>query len=318
MLAIELEQVSRFFDPWRKDRRVVALDKVDLQVEEGELFGLLGPNGAGKSTLIKILATLLLPSSGTARVLGHDVAAEPKAVRPRINMVSGGETSGYGMLSVKENIWMFSQFYGIPSKVAKQRMEELIDALDLGYRADSRLRTLSTGERQKMNLVRALITSPDLLFLDEPTLGLDVTSSHLIRDHIRGWVNEGHTLLLTTHYMMEAEDLCDRVAIIDRGRILACDTPSKLKRELSPDSSFAITVSGMRDTSHISSIEGVKGLSVDTTDGRANLRLAVEDEAVIAEVVSTIVSRKGRIVSLSKSEPSLEDVFLHLVGRGLR
>lgn len=318
MLAIELEQVSRFFDALRKDRRVVALDKVDLQVGEGELFGLLGPNGAGKSTLIKILATLLLPSSGTARVLGHDVAHEPKAVRPRINMVSGGETSGYGMLSVKENIWMFSQFYGIPSKVAKQRMEELIDALDLGYRADSRLRTLSTGERQKMNLVRALITSPDLLFLDEPTLGLDVTSSHLIRDHIRGWVDEGHTLLLTTHYMMEAEDLCDRVAIIDQGRILACDTPSKLKRELGPSSSFAITVSGMRDTSHISSIGGVKGLSVDTMDGRTHLRLAVEDEAVIAEVVSAIVSRKGRIVSLSKSEPSLEDVFLHLVGRGLR
>jgi ABC-2 type transport system ATP-binding protein len=318
LLAIELEQVSRFFDALRKDRRVVALDKVDLQVGEGELFGLLGPNGAGKSTLIKILATLLLPSSGTARVLGHDVAHEPKAVRPRINMVSGGETSGYGMLSVKENIWMFSQFYGIPSKVAKQRMEELIDALDLGYRADSRLRTLSTGERQKMNLVRALITSPDLLFLDEPTLGLDVTSSHLIRDHIRGWVDEGHTLLLTTHYMMEAEDLCDRVAIIDQGRILACDTPSKLKRELGPSSSFAITVSGMRDTSHISSIGGVKGLSVDTMDGRTHLRLAVEDEAVIAEVVSAIVSRKGRIVSLSKSEPSLEDVFLHLVGRGLR
>ncbi|MEI6796463.1 MAG: ABC transporter ATP-binding protein, partial [Methanomassiliicoccales archaeon] len=214
--AVEAQAVTRVFDSKAK-QKVTALDGVDLEVKEGELFGLLGPNGAGKTTLIKIMCTLLLPTSGSVKVLGHDVVDDFQAIRPRINMVSGGETSGYGLLTVRENLWMFSQFYGIPGKEARRRIDEVLEQFGLLDKGDSKVRAISTGQRQKMNVARGFITDPDLLFLDEPTLGLDVSASFVVREYIRRWLHEkkGRTILLTTHYMAEAEDMCERVAIID-------------------------------------------------------------------------------------------------------
>src|SRR5438046_2142472 len=189
---------------------VTALDRVSIQIREGELFGLLGPNGAGKTTLIKILCTLLLPTSGQAWVAGHDISKDPFPIRTRINMVSGGETSGYGLLTTRENIWMFSQFYGVQSKVAKARIDELFHTFGLWDKRDAKVRTLSSGQRQKMNMVRGFVTDPSILFLDEPTLGLDVNASRVIRDYVRSWLRgqSGKTVLLTTHYMMEADEMC--------------------------------------------------------------------------------------------------------------
>ncbi|MBE3574007.1 MAG: ABC transporter ATP-binding protein [Firmicutes bacterium] len=211
-----------------------ALAGIDLEVRSGELFGLLGPNGAGKTTLIKILATLLAPTSGRAWVAGYDVVSDPYSVRRHINMVSGGETSGYGILTVEENLWLFSQLYGIPTAVARPRIRRLLQVVQLEDKAKSKMNSLSTGQRQKLNFCRGFLSDPDVLFLDEPTLGLDITAARSIRAFVREWMQErpGRTVLLTTHYLAEAEELCDRIAIIDHGRILACGSPADLKSRL--------------------------------------------------------------------------------------
>lgn len=314
--ALEVESLTRVFSG-KKDR-TVALENVDLKVEEGELFGLLGPNGAGKTTLIKILSTLLLPSSGTARVLGHDVSREAGRIRPRINMVSGGEVSGYGLLTVRENLWMFTQFYGIPGAVANERIDEMLEAFGLGDKAESKVRTLSTGQRQRMNIIRGFVTDPQLIFLDEPTLGLDVTTSKVIREYIRSWVRAkpGRTLLLTTHYMKEAEELCDRVAIIDRGTILACDSPYNLKRGMDRSSTFILDTTPF-DAALLRPIRGVRGVSAEDGNGGQKVRLVMDDESAISDVISTVVGQGAKVLSLSKSETTLEDVFIRMVGRGL-
>ncbi len=317
--AIECKALTRTFGGNKKKEPLLALDDVDLEVKEGELFGLLGPNGAGKTTLIKILATLLLPTSGSVSVLGHDVRREAQKIRPRINMVSGGEVSGYGLLTVRENLWMFSQFYGIPGDEAKKRIKDLLEIFSLSDKTNSKVRTISTGQRQRMNVVRGFVTDPELIFLDEPTLGLDVSSSRVIREYIRNWVKgrKGKTVLLTTHYMMEAEELCDRVAIIDRGRILACDSPQNLKRQAKKASAFTLETTSIEGTDRLRSIPGVSGLSTEVIGDRKILRVVVDEESVISDVVSGIISQGAKILSLAKSEPTLEDVFIQLVGRGL-
>ncbi len=299
---------------------VTALDRVNVEIKEGELFGLLGPNGAGKTTLIKILCTLLLPTSGQAFVAGHDVAKDVFPIRQRINMVSGGETSGYGLLTARENVWMFSQFYGVPSKVAKERVDELMHVFGLWDKRDAKVRMLSTGQRQKMNMVRGFVTDPDILFLDEPTLGLDVNAARTIRDYVMNWVSEkaSKTVLLTTHYMAEADEMCDRIAIIDNGRILACDTPENLKRTIRTETTFRLEVDPLRDTGGFKSLAGVKNFShkQDATTNRSQLTFILEDEAPVAEILSAISAQGSKVHSLQKSEPTLEDVFIRMVGRG--
>ena len=237
--AIKTEQLSRVYKMKKREaragkREIIALDRVDLEIPTGELFGLLGPNGAGKTTVIKILTTLLAPTGGRAWVAGVDVAQNPWEVRRHINVVSGGESSGYGLLTVEENLWMFTQFYGIDGKTARRRIQELLEIVGLADRAKTKIYHLSTGMRQKMNFVRGFLTNPEVLFLDEPTLGLDVQTSRTLRGFIKDWISKhpDKTVLLTTHYMYEADELCNRVAIIHDGRILACDTPGSLKRRL--------------------------------------------------------------------------------------
>ncbi len=334
--AVEIRDLTRVFSGKKKIRLrrkatpnggedsqgpVTALDRASLQIRDGELFGLLGPNGAGKTTLIKILATLLLPTSGQALVAGHDVAKDPFPIRQRINMVSGGETSGYGLLTVRENIWMFSQFYGVPSKVAKVRIDELMHIFGLWDKRDAKVRMISSGQRQKMNMIRGFVTDPDILFLDEPTLGLDVNAARVIRDYVMNWVKKrrGKTVLLTTHYMMEADEMCDRIAIIDKGRILACDTPENLKRMIRHDTTFRLEVDTLQETSAFSGLRGVKNFSHkdDLAKGRTNLTFILEDEGPVADILSTIMTQGAKVHSLQKSEPTLEDVFISMVGRGL-
>ena len=302
-------------------RELVALSGVNLKVQRGELFGLLGPNGAGKTTLIKILTTLLAPSTGWAKVAGYDVHRETVKVRPLINMVSGGESSGYGLLTVRENLWMFSQFYGIQSAEAYKYIDELLAAFGLTDRANTKSADLSTGLRQKMNIIRGFMTSPEVLFLDEPTLGLDVGASRDVRNFVRRWTDENtrRTLLLTTHTMVEADALCDRVAIINRGKVLACDTPAALKRELQQEAIFNLDVSAQNglEAAHFEALPGVHKVQLTQFDGHAQLQFILAEEAVLSAVVNTLTERDVTILNLTKREPTLEDVFVTLVGRSM-
>ncbi|MCJ7585621.1 MAG: ABC transporter ATP-binding protein [Anaerolineales bacterium] len=325
--AIETENLGRIYKirGSKKEKKIrkelVALQEVNLQIEQGELFGLLGPNGAGKTTLIKVLVTLLAPTSGRARVAGFDVVDQPQLIRPRINMVSGGESSGYGLLTVRENLWMFSQFYGLSSKEANRRIEELLTMVGIADRMHTKSSDLSTGLRQKMNIVRGFLTDPEVLFLDEPTLGLDVGASRDVRRFIRQWLEEdgSRTLLLTTHYMVEADELCDRVAIINQGRVLACDKPSVLKQRLQRDAIFEIETSPLNGLSAeaLESLPEVRKASLSETDSGAKLDLILVEEAALAGVINILTQKNIRILKFSKREPTLEDVFVDLVGRSM-
>ncbi len=324
-LAIKTEQLSRVYKVKKREagagkREIIALDRVDLEIPTGELFGLLGPNGAGKTTLIKILTTLLAPTGGRAWVAGVDVAQNPWEVRRHINVVSGGESSGYGLLTVEENLWMFSQFYGIDGKTARTRIGELLGIVGLADRAKTKIFHLSTGMRQKMNFVRGFLTNPEILFLDEPTLGLDVQTSHTLRGFIKDWVGKrpDKTVLLTTHYMHEADELCHRVAIMHDGRILACDTPGNLKKRLQQEVVFRLRVTAIADPEKLfQDLQGVQRFSHAEVDGHTELNFILEDENALPPILTAIQHSHGELISLEKRDSTLEDVFISLVGRGL-
>jgi ABC-2 type transport system ATP-binding protein len=325
-LAINARAVTRVYKA--KPTPVVALDRVDLDVAPGEFFGLLGPNGAGKTTLIKILTTLLLPTSGTARVAGFDVVSETAKIRRVINMVSGGEQSGYGLLTTREQLWMFSQFYGMAMGDGWRRVDELIEITGLTEQRDQKVRTLSTGQRQKLNFARGLLNDPWVLFLDEPTLGLDVAAARDLREHTVAWkaAAPGRTVLLTTHYMVEAEQLCDRIAIVDRGRILALGTPEELRRRVQAESIFRLELDQLPADGGLAGISALPGVlsavraDDEDEDGagtdRVALKVALADDSALTSVVTAVAERGSHLVGLAKSEPSLEDVFVELVGRG--
>lgn len=326
-LAIDVRGVRRVYKA--KPAPITALDGVDLQVEPGELFGLLGPNGAGKTTLIKILTTLLLPSEGTARVFGFDVAHQTSEIRRIMNIVSGGEQSGYGLLQVREQLWMFSQFYGLPVREGWKRVDELMEAVGLVEQRHQKISQLSTGQRQKLSFARGLMNDPWILFLDEPTLGLDVGAARAVRDLVRIWraVVPGRTILLTSHYMAEVDELCERLAIVDRGRILAIGTPAELKRRVQRESLFRLEVDHLdAGSAALAALPGVVSAVIaadvdagGTADRQTVLvQLSLVDDAALGGVVSALSSLDAHIVSLQKSEPSLEDVFVELVGRGFQ
>ncbi|HET7702446.1 MAG TPA: ABC transporter ATP-binding protein [Candidatus Limnocylindrales bacterium] len=324
-LAIDVRGIRRVYNV--KPRPVTALDGVDLQVEPGEFFGLLGPNGAGKTTLIKILTTLLLPSEGTARIFGFDVQRQTKQIRRIMNMVAGGEQSGYGILTVREQLWMFSQFYGLPSRDGWNRVDELIEAVGMEEQKEQRVSTLSTGQRQRMNFARGLLNDPWIFFLDEPTLGLDVSAARAVRELILAWkaAVPGRTVLLTTHYMAEADELCDRIAIVDHGRILALGTPDELKKRVQRESVFRLELDRLDGgAAALRRLPGVVSAALaasDQADGKTGrqtvqVNLALVDDGALGGVVGALSGLGAQILALRKSEPSLEDVFVELVGRG--
>jgi ABC-2 type transport system ATP-binding protein len=312
-LAIEADHVGRSFKVRRSDP-VVALRDVSLEVPRGELFGLLGPNGAGKTTLIKILVTLLLPSSGRARVAGFDVATQEREVRWRIAMVSGGEETGFGLLTLSEQLWLFSQLHGIRTKEARRRISELLEVVGLSAVASRKVSDLSTGMRQRLNLARGLLTEPEVLFLDEPTVGLDVEAARDLRLYIRRWMAErgDRTILLTTHYLAEAEELCDRVAIIDRGTILACDTPARLRRGASATTRHRIQVDPMPAPGWEAAVPDLRRAAIE---GPEELVADLGPGGDVSVLVAALAAAGSRITAISRVEPTLEDVFVEILGR---
>ncbi len=320
-ISIETRRLRRLFKGVPKAGAVVALDGVDLEVREGETFGLLGPNGAGKTTLIKILCTLLLPTEGEAYIKGLDAVKNAAQIRRIINLVSGGETPGYGILTVKENLWFFSQLYGLPRDAAKDRVTNLIDQLGLAEYATSRMNKLSTGYKQRLNLARGFINDPSVLFLDEPTIGLDVISARHLRTLVKSWIAEGNrTVLLTTHYMAEADEMCSRVGIIDHGKVLACDSPHRLKAKLASRPSWKIEITpNLQKLESVKIVQGVVGVSETSNieTGVTTLKLVLEDESSMSDLLSRIGENGSKVLSMAKSEPTLEDVYISLVGKGL-
>ncbi|MEM4288568.1 MAG: ABC transporter ATP-binding protein [Candidatus Caldarchaeum sp.] len=314
--AVEVVNLTRVF----RDRgtTVRALDNINIQVIEGEIFGLLGPNGAGKTTLVKILTTLLLPTAGKAYVLGYDVESEAGKIRPLINLVSGGDTPGYGLITVRENLWFYSMLYGLDRTTSMKKIKQLINEMELVEVADELLRNLSTGYRQRLNLARGLINDPRVLFLDEPTIGLDAVSARKVRRLIKDWVkgDSGRTVILTSHYMAEVEELCNRVAILNHGRLLALGTPEELKKSVSGKAVVIIDVKLPENLEQI--LQELKGYyeTYDPASGIHRLRVVLEDWSETADIVEKITAKGGKVLSLTRSLPSFEDVYIKLVGGG--
>jgi len=299
---------------------VIALEDVNIKVNKGEIFGLLGPNGSGKTTLIRILSTALLPSKGDAYVLGYDVKKDFLKIRKYINVVSGDEKAGYGVLTVKENLWFFSQLYGYSRSEGWKIVNKLIEKFGMKEYADRKINRISHGMFQKYNFVRGLLNNPLVLFLDEPTLGLDVNISREIRNYIKEWIKEDsdRTVILTTHYMAEAQELCDRVAIIYKGKIIALDTVENLLKILAKESVYEIKTSLINQNEKIN-IPGIKAIDIENDPARmvSKLRVVVSEDSVISDLLSFLKNKGIKIINLTKDEVTLEDVFLYLVGKKL-
>jgi len=243
----------------RSSRDVEAVRGIDFEVERGELFGLLGPNGAGKTTTIKMLITLLLPTSGSARILGHDVVDDPREVRRRVGYVFGGDRGLYERLSGLDNLRYFCELYGVPPREQRQRIGELLELVGLTGRESERVEGYSRGMRQRLHVARGLLHRPEVLFLDEPSIGLDPVGARELRSTVANLVQGGTTVLLTTHYMFEADELCDRIAVIAAGRIVAQGTPDQLKSGVVEGGVLEVEVFGVRDET-VAAVGAVRGV----------------------------------------------------------
>ncbi|HZW85637.1 MAG TPA: ABC transporter ATP-binding protein [Nitrososphaerales archaeon] len=317
--SVEVTDLRREFKG--KGAPVVALDGVSMEVEEGEIFGVLGPNGAGKTTMIRILSTLLLPTSGSAKVMGFDVSNEAEKVRRVINMASGAEKAGYDFISAKRNLWFFSQLYGIPSDVAEKRIVELSERLGLTKYLDRKFYALSTGYRQRATIARAFINEPKVVFLDEPTIGLDVMTARSIREFLSDEAKvHGRTIILATHNMAEVEAICSRVAIVDRGTIIARGAPDELKRSLGAPA-LVMEVSPPQNSFEIlRGVPGVKGFTSTTEDerGLSTVQVVVENDQAARGAEEALRGAGMKIVASWRKQATIEEVFVALVGRGFK
>jgi ABC-2 type transport system ATP-binding protein len=295
---------------------VRAVDGVDLEVDEGQFFGLLGPNGAGKSTMIGMLTTRVLPTSGAAQVYGLDVVSSPAQVKRLLGVASQTNTLDRS-LTVAENLEFHCRYYGIRAREARQRARELLERFHLLERADAMVSHLSGGMAQRLMVARALAHRPPVLFLDEPTSGIDPQSRINLWDILRELHKDGQTILLTTHYMEEADALCERVAIIDHGRVLADNSPDALKRSIGADAVLTVLYDG--DAAAIGrGLEGLPGLRRVEQDG-ATLRLVTADTGdVIRRLVELGIAAGRQVRNVTSIPPSLESVFLTLTGREYR
>lgn len=311
--AVEVEEIRRVFEP-RKKPPVIALEQVSLSIPAGEIHGLLGPNGAGKTTLVKILSTVLLPTSGSARVHGHDVVDEPKAVRPLIGIVFGGERGLYTRLNARQNLEYWGALYRLSPAEVRERSTALLERVGLRDRGEERVETYSRGMKQRLHLARGLIGDAKVLFLDEPTTGMDPIAGREFRALIGELRAEGRTILLATHDLVEAETVCDRVTLIDRGQILATETPRTLGGLLSRFQRIDVENAPAGLLDQLERLDGVT--SVERGDD-GGARIEVSAEGVTLAVLSRLV--EAGVTSVKTSLPSLEEVYVQLIGdRGLK
>ncbi len=310
MAIVEIQGLTKVFNG-RK-----AVDDINLTIEKGEILGLLGPNGAGKTTTIAMLSTILPPTKGTATVDGYDIRRQPKEVRRVIGVVPQ-DVALYDDLTAAENLAYFGKLYGVVGERLKKQIDELLRLVRLKDRANNRVKSFSSGMRDRLNLAVGLIHEPRLLFLDEPTTGLDPQARLAVWEMIKKLQAEGVSILLTTHYMEEADYLCDRVAIMDDGKIIALDSPAVLKKSIGKLEVIEVKATGIPRAllAKLRKLRDVKEVA-QTSEG---LRLlSPTADAILGQVVSLITSKKVRIDSLNVVQPTLEDVFIKLTGRTLR
>jgi ABC-2 type transport system ATP-binding protein len=319
MAVVEVEDLRRVYRSRtstfkRGMKEVEALRGVSFSIEQGELFGLLGPNGAGKTTTIKILTTLLLPTSGKARVLGLDPATQHRELRSRIGYVFGGDRGLYDRLSGLDNLKFFADVYRVPVREKNRRIDELLDAVGLRGRERERVETYSRGMRQRLHIARGLLHDPEVIFFDEPTIGLDPVGARELRQTVAGLREQGKTILLTTHYMFEADELCGRVAVIAGGRIVAQGRPSELKAAVSDGTVVEIETYGVDEPTldRLRALDGVKSVSTETRD---QAQVVIVQAAAGASLVQPLLASLdgvtvGKVVS---REPTLEDAYVELV-----
>jgi ABC-2 type transport system ATP-binding protein len=319
MAAIEAADLRRTYKTHtgtlrRKAKEIEAVRGISFAIEPGELFGLLGPNGAGKTTTIKMLITLLIPTGGSARVLGLDVVRDAREVRKRIGYVFGGERGVYERLSGYDNLRYFAELYGVPAREQKRRIEELLELVGLKGREHERAEGYSRGMKQRLHVARGLLHDPEVLFLDEPTIGLDPVGAREVRATIASLTAAGKTVLLTTHYMFEADALCDRIAVISKGDIVAEGTPLDLKRGVAHGTVVEVEVYGIEGemVERVRALGGVVAVSVEEREQAQVLVVQTEPDVELTQVILGHLdgSDVGRI---SRREPTLEDAYVALV-----
>ncbi len=299
----------------REKKSVDAVRGVSFGIEQGELFGLLGPNGAGKTTTIKMLITLLLPTAGNATVLGHDVVADAREVRRHIGYVFGGDRGLYERLSALDNLRYFAELYGVAPRQQKQRIGMLLEMVGLTGRERERVEGFSRGMRQRLHIARGLLHDPSVLFLDEPTIGIDPVGARELRETVATLKQQGKTILLTTHYMFEADELCDRIAVIASGQIVAEGTPAVLKQRVSAGHVVEVETFGLHDhmLDAVRTRDGVRSVAVEDRNHAQVLLVQVEPGA---EVTSKVLANLGdtTVGRVASREPTLEDAYVELVG----
>jgi ABC-2 type transport system ATP-binding protein len=320
MNAIEVKNLQRVYRAHigvikRSIKEVMAVEDISFDIKSGELFGLLGPNGAGKTTTVKMLATLLIPTQGTAAILGYDVVKDANEVRKHIGFIFGGERGLYWRLSSIDNLRYFASLYGVEPEVSKMRIPFLLEMVGLEGRGNERVEGYSRGMKQRLHVARTLLHDPEILFLDEPTIGLDPVGARDFRQVIRNLQAEKKTILLTTHYMFEADSLCQRVAVIDKGVIVALNSPSELKKHVADLSVIEIETFGTSKEiiERVRTLAFVDALQVQEQNQRQMLLIqtARGAEAVPDVINSLNGTRVGRVIV---REPTLEDAYVRLVG----
>jgi ABC-2 type transport system ATP-binding protein len=311
--AIEINHLKKVFGD------LAAVDDISFSVKKGEIFGLLGPNGAGKSTIIRMLCTLSRPTEGSATVAGYDIVKEDGKVREHIGLVSE-KMIMYDQLTARENLKLFGKLYNIPNDIINKRIDELLSFVRMEKWADNRIDTFSTGMKQRINVIRALVNQPEILFLDEPTLGLDPQSTAEIRELIKRInVENGTTIILTTHIMVEADILCKRIGIIDHGKIVSLDTSANLKKLVSGTdvSLFEIEMPNL-DSRMISSLQSLSLVKSLVQEDPTHLTVRAKGNDSFDVIIDDLRKNGAKILMVKNLEPTLEDVFLYLTGHEAR
>jgi ABC-2 type transport system ATP-binding protein len=320
MAAIEARDLRRTYRTStgvfrRRALEVEAVRGVSFEVAEGELFGLLGPNGAGKTTTIKMLITLLIPTSGSARVLGFDVVRDSREVRKRIGYVFGGERGLYERLSALDNLRYFAELYAVPAREQKRRIGELLELVGLAGREKERVEGYSRGMHQRLHIARGLLHDPPVVFFDEPTIGVDPVGARELRATIAGLTDAGKTVLLTTHYMFEADELCDRIAVINQGKIVAEGTPRTLKEIVAERTVVEIEAYGISEDAigRVRRAPGVTSVSVEERDQSQVLLVQSPKGLELTQTLLGLLDG-ATIGRVAAREPTLEDAYVALVG----
>jgi ABC-2 type transport system ATP-binding protein len=312
MPAVEVRGLTKVFGS--KGKQVRALDGLDLDVPAGTVLGLLGPNGAGKTTSVRVMTTLLPPDEGEVRVLGHDVTAEPDVVRRLIGL-SGQYSAVDENLTGRENLWMFGRLYGLASKVAAGRADELLEVFDLTDARDRVTKTYSGGMKRRLDLAGSLVAQPQVLFLDEPTTGLDPKSRLGLWDIIRDRVRSGATLLLTTQYLEEADALADEIAVIDHGRVIAEGSPDQLKSKLGGDRIDVVASRADQLAATAAIVGRLSGTEPEVDPDTRRASAPVPDRVAALTAAARELDAAGiDVEDIALRRPTLDEVFLHLTG----